>query len=179
GEKIMSKKELLHCNFCGSVFKEGDIFCNNCGANINEEKLQIDSQQIVETNQPITSEEEQPAVRILSESSLSSEPVEIQRFAYTSINTSVVVPTRVPSRGNTSNGAAVASIAITIFAVILYAIPNPFIGMFGGIPLSIIAFILAIIGLVNPNRRVLSITAFILALLSPGIWFLQFYIFWF
>ncbi|MHA1212876.1 MAG: hypothetical protein ACTSSH_10485 [Candidatus Heimdallarchaeota archaeon] len=175
----MSKKELLHCNFCGSVFKKGDTFCNNCGANVNEEKLQVDSQQIVQTSQPVSSEEEQPAVRILSESPLSFEPVEIQRFATTPVNTSVVVPTRVPSRSNTSNSAAVASITITIFAVILYAIPNPFIGMFGGIPLSIIGFILAIVGLVNPNRRVLSITAFILALLSPGIWFLQFYFIWF
>ncbi|HUT80461.1 MAG TPA: zinc ribbon domain-containing protein [Candidatus Bathyarchaeia archaeon] len=182
----MPKEEEKHCIFCSTLIRDGDIFCSNCGANVNERPIISESNQsqtesfVEPLGQTIHSEEkEESNVRILSERPLTSEPIEIQRFTNEPIGSSiVVVPTRVPSGSSENNSAAIVSIVFTVISAILFAIPCPCVGMFAGIPCSVIAFILAIIGLINPNRRVLSISAFIISLLAPVIWFIQFWFLW-
>ncbi len=184
----MTKDDEKHCNFCGNLIREEDVFCSNCGANLDEKSIDTSGNDITTTEslieplgQPLHEEvQEESNVRILSERPLTSEAIEIQRFTHEPTSSSYVLATsnRIPSnKGN--NVPAIVSIVCTVIAAILFAIPCPCVGMFGGIPFSLLAFIFAIVGLTNPNRRVMSITAFIISLLAPGIWYLQFRFLWF
>ena len=73
------------------------------------------------------------------------------------------------------NKAANFSILFTVLAAILYAIPFPWISIAGGTPLSLIAIILAIIGMFNPYMKTRKIIALIIAFLAPAVWLTQFW----
>ncbi|MBN1331104.1 MAG: hypothetical protein JXA54_16645 [Candidatus Heimdallarchaeota archaeon] len=119
-------------------------------------------------------DKEELSVRIISETPLALEPIEIQRFTSEPIGKSfVVVPTRVPTTKSGTNVPSSLSLFFALISIIImYLLPIHFIGSIIGLPFSAITLIFAVVGLFNPNKRILSITAFIISIFIPILWLL-------